>query len=97
MMVSKAKAPSWPASLPGWERSANMEYAEWALVPAHYQCRHWGWASYCSDLKMASWLEPPTPRMSSIYWEANKGLVLIHCNLQKAFVKLLPTFVHILQ
>ena len=32
MMVSKAKAPSWPASLPGWERSANMEYAEWALV-----------------------------------------------------------------
>ena len=30
MMASKAKAPSWLPPLPGWERSANMEYAEWA-------------------------------------------------------------------
>ena len=53
MRVSKAKAPSWLPPLPGCERSANMEYAEWAPVG-------------CSGgQKMASWLAHPLDEQST--------------------------------
>ena len=53
MMVSKAKAPSWLPPLPGCERSANMEYAEWAPVG-------------CSGgQKMDSWLAHPSDEQST--------------------------------
>ena len=53
MTVSKAKAPSWLPPLPGCERSANMEYAEWAPVG-------------CSGgQKMDSWLAHPSDEQST--------------------------------
>lgn len=51
MMFSKVKAPSWLPPLPGCERSANMEYAEWAPVgtlrwaeDGQLACPPLGWA-----------------------------------------------------
>ena len=75
MMVSKAKAPSWLPPLPGCERSANMEYAEWALVVGK-EVGTGGQMWACSDLKIASWRGwLGQPWDEHYYWEVNEDLI----------------------
>ena len=77
MMFSKVKAPSWLPSLPGCERSANMEYAEWAPVgtlrwaeDGQLACPPLGWAllgGQQTDCNLQKALSGPAMKIASSY------------------------------